>query len=189
MHWIVIWISILRSFWCCELVINSFGVWCLHISNLHSYLQNSSKLPELWHFKAMDWDQMPARQIQWIWETCWHLPVLTLSPIFLLSISSLALIRGIVILHSSSRFKQTLSNAFHPSSSPSLTHIHKSRPFNFCAQIYFSTLTPLSNQSGSYSKMKTCLSGVLSALSGHVQKYFSALCSVWHTSHTFYKFT
>lgn len=88
-------------------------------------------LPELWHFKAMDWDQTPVRQIQWIWETCWHLPVLALSPIFLLSISSLALIRGTIILHSSSRFKQTLSNAFHPSSSPSLTHIHKSLPFSF----------------------------------------------------------
>lgn len=56
---------------------------------------------------------------------------------FLFSISSLALIRGTVILHSSFRFKLTLSNAFHPSSSPSLTHIHKSLPFAFTHKCIF----------------------------------------------------
>lgn len=86
---------------------------------------------------------------------------------FLLFISSLALIRGTVILHSSSQFKLTQSNAFHPSSSPSLTHIHKSLPFAFEHRCIF-PLTPLSNKSGSYSKMKTCLSEVLSTLSGHM---------------------
>jgi len=128
---------------------------------LTPYLQNSSK-PQLSQncgiskqgIETKHWSHKSSGSERHV-DIC--LSSLSLSPIFLLSISSLVLIRGSVILHSSSRFKQTLSNAFHPSSSPSLTHIHKS--LLFCTQIHFSPHTPLSNESGSLCLSGGCISG------------------------------
>lgn len=56
-----------------------------------------------------------------------------------------------------------------PSIFLSLAHTHTQiTSLRFCTQMHFSPLTPLANKSGSHSKMKTGLSGVLSALSGHM---------------------
>ncbi len=108
---------------------------------------------------------------------------------FLLSISSLALIRGTVILHSSSRFKQTLSTAFHPSSSPSLTHIHKSLPFGFAHKCIFPLSHLYQTSQGLTPRWKRVCQGCFLPWAGHMSPadhkkiLRPAVLANTHTSH------
>ncbi len=108
---------------------------------------------------------------------------------FLLSISSLTLIRGTVILHSSSRFKQTLSTAFHPSSSPSLTHIHKSLPFGFAHKCIFPLSHLYQTSQGLTPRWKRVCQGAFclergTCLLQTIKRYCGRLYWLTHTLHT-----